>query len=398
MIRKSNNKFGVSPVIGFLLIILIVSIFIAQYRLTVVPVQEEQSETSHFNDVKSDMNELRSEIVQSSTTGQIGVTQMNMGVDYDDVTMSITSFPEGGILLYEPADEDIVIDNAVNNKEASNYWRGTERTYETGFVSYDIDYNRFQANPELRIEHGLLYSEHVRSGDNSYILESPQSIIDGRDINLFTITGSISASTTDDMSIESEPVSAPSNTVSIEDDDDPITIDLPSEAPASVWENQFLDDEEYIEDISQVSDDAIQIELEQGNTYNLQMSRINLETEQQNTVESDIEPEYIAVESRNVNMREDSSKTLHAQVRDRFNNGVSGVQANVEAIDQNTGECYGDFEESDGGGSTDNCENENDFIQPGQDLSDRNGDVSFVYRAPESERDRDISFSYYLDD
>lgn len=413
MIRRANDNKGVSPVVGFLLIILIVTIAIAQYRMNVVPVQERSAETDHFQDVNRGMLELQSEIIQSSATGQTGVSSLNMGVDYDDVRFSLSTFPEAGRLTYIPSEHDITIDNAHNNKEASNFWRGQERNYDTGFIEYDISYNRFQGNPELRIEHGFYYSEMPQSGTNSYIPRSDQPIIDGRNINIHSITGQLGVSESGEINVQTTPVSAPANTVSITDDGEPIEIELPSQIPAEIWEQRsFLQDEipdqndentGFIESIEQGEDidngaGTIIITLETDITYNLQMSRINVSTQSQGVAERQAEREYIAVQSRNINIREDSTVTLEAQVRDRFNNGVSGVNAKVEAVDQNTGNCFGDFIESNGNDGTVACTNQADYIQPGSDISDQLGDVEYVYQAPESEFDRDVSFSYYFDD
>ncbi len=407
-LNKSSTK-AVAPVVGFLLIVAILFIAAGQYQMNVVPEQERSAEVDHFSEVTEDFAGLRNAIMQSSSTGQLETQEIQTGVTYG--VPGVTQPPVGGTILYNEADSEIEVRNAQNNREASNYWRGDEnRTYETGFIEYNIGYNRLQDHTDIFIEHGFLYGDYARGSDEEvqFLPQSEQPIVDGRSITLYTVQADdLVASRTGTTTMETNPVSAPMNSIAITDFNNPIEIQIPTRLDVDDWEEiledeiRFEGDEEdaYVEEIREADDeDAIILEFVEDETYNLRMSRVDLTTQDQQTAISSTEEQYIAVETESANIREDSAKTLEAQVRDKYNNGVIGVPVQVEAQESDARQrCIGDFDGTTSPGST-RCDNEGEYRQPGEDISGSEGDVSFVYEAPEVDNDRDVSFIYLMDD
>jgi len=420
--QKSATK-AVAPVIGFMLILAILFLAAAQYQANVVPVQERSTEVDHFTTITEDMSGLRSSIIQSASTGQIQTQELDLGVEYN--VLGLSQPARSGRLAYIKS-PNIVLRNTTNNREASNFWRGDEdREYETGFLEYSINYNRITSHADIYFEHGMMYRDEARGSDTNvrYVEESEQPIIQGRSITIYTMQSNIATSRVGTTTVETQPISAPMNSVSVTnvESDSPITIQLPTRLSVDTWRNETLSEEiaadaenetlseeraadadndgGFVEKVRDGTENGtIEIVLSEGETYNLRMARIDLTTQSQRTSTAFEEKQYIAVQTQSANVREGSSIGLEAEVRDRFNNGVIGVEVTAESADTQQ-RCVGDFT---GTSVSDDeptyCNNVGEYRQPGIDISSADGSVRYEYNAPEIGGDRDITFTYRMDD
>lgn len=443
MIRRNQDTDAikaVAPVVGFMLILAIVFLAAAQYQANVVPEQERSDEADHFQEVTQQFSGLRTEMIRSATTGQRQTQEIETGLDYG--VLGLNQPPVPGVVLHQDS-QDIQIHDATNEQSASSFWQ-PDRTqeYETGFMSYRVDYNRFAGAGELYIEHGMLYrdtipgptpreyEEEIRDGQEDdvppqrIIYESDQPIIDERTITLYTIDDGFDgdgenlvssgiSSTTVELTPLSPRTGGSMNTITITDEDDPIRMVLPTRLPASEWRNNILSEEmdegfvdeiygpndndndiEYIDE----DDNAIEIKMDAGETYNLRMAKIDVQTLRQQTPTNPPESEYIAVENPVAQVDEATTEILEAEARDAYNNGVIGQEVHVEAQTE-AGHCIGSFEQHSDGGDT-RCETGpfGGEEQPGQDISDEEGVVTYRYESPEVDDDRDVNFIYSLED
>jgi hypothetical protein len=404
--QKSATK-AVAPVIGFMLILAILFLAAAQYQANVVPVQERSTEVDHFTTITEDMSGLRSSIIQSASTGQIQTQELDLGVEYN--VLGLSQPARSGRLAYIKS-PNIVLRNTTNNREASNFWRGdVEREYETGFLEYSINYNRITSHADIYFEHGMMYRDEKRGSDTNvrYVEESEQSIIQGRSITIYTMQSNIATSRVGTTTVETQPISAPMNSVSVTnvESDSPIIIQLPTRLSVDTWRDEILSeeiaedyDDAFVEKVRDGTENGtIEIVLSEGETYNLRMARIDLTTQSQRTSTAFEEKQYIAVQTQSANVRENSSIGLEAEVRDRFNNGVIGAEVTVESQDTQQ-RCVGDFTGTSGSDGDTNCNNVDEYRQPGIDISSADGSVRYEYNAPEIGDDRDITFTYRMDD
>ena len=408
--QKSATK-AVAPVIGFMLILAILFLAAAQYQANVVPVQERSTEVDHFTTITEDMSGLRSSIIQSASTGQIQTQELDLGVEYN--VLGLSQPARSGRLAYINESSNIVLRNTRNNREASNFWRGDEdREYETGFLEYSINYNRITSHADIYFEHGMMYRDEKRGSytNVSYVEESEQPIIQGRSITIYTMQSNIATSRVGTTTVETQPISAPMNSVSVTnfESDSNVTIQLPTRLSVDTWRKDILSEEiaadadndnAFVERVREgTEDNTIEIVLSEGETYNLRMARIDLTTQSQRTSTAFEEKQYIAVQTQSANVREGSSIGLEAEVRDRFNNGVIGVEVTAESADTQQ-RCVGDFT---GTSVSDDeptyCNNVGEYRQPGIDISSADGSVRYEYNAPEIGDYRDITFTYRMDD
>lgn len=423
--HKENGTKGVAPVIGFLLVMAIIFLAAGQYQANVVPVQERQEEANHFNKLEGDISGLRTDIIKSSSNGQLQSQKVQLGMTYD--TLGVTHTPVSGTLSLNTTQSNlprIKISNAENNGIASNYWTGDQdRKYHTSILSYKVDYNRFAGNPDLFMEHGYIYRDTIKDDDTNInmIPVSEQPIINSNQITLYTLrSGELAGPTSEGDSfsvnqvrpatVEVNPTSAPMKSVSItnNEDSESIIIKIPTRLTQTQWndilENQIsektgtppqcVDSQKHVKGVSNVAgENAVEITMCKGITYNLRMSRIDIQTRSNRGLIPPTDKQYIAVDNDQVvNIRENTVINIQGEVRDRYNNGVVGVSTIAEAKDTRTQDCVGDFDKTPSGTSP-QCDNTGQE-QPGLSVSDAQGDISFVYESPPIDNDQQVTFSY----
>lgn len=429
-INKKPATKAVAPVIGFLLIVAILFLAAGQYQANVVPQSEREAEISHFREVSDDFVGVQTQVIRSAQTGRLQSQELKTGFRYG--ALGVTDPPVGGQFqvsnrTVNGEDGTIAIEHALNNGEASNFWRGNvQRKYNTSIMSYSVDYGRYQSNSDLYMEHGYVYGDFNKSASDNldssqdagdqvqHVGLTDQPIIQNRTITLYTIMAAdsenlLSSQRIGPTTVVANPTSAPMNSVSITNtEDENINITMPSRLNNSTWKNDVIRDQMSntgdggtVKDVRGINQSHIKIVLEEDITYNLRMARITLDAQtDRNRIRSPDE-EYVASTNPTVNVREDSIVNLDAQARDKFNNGVIGVPVSVEAQESSTNEssgnlCIGDFR-----GQTaernPRCNNIRGTVQPGIDTSDSRGDVTYTYEAPESDTDREISFIYRIE-
>jgi len=153
-------------------------------------------------------------------------------------------------------------------------------------------------------------------------------VVDGPRINLLGIKGDYSTASSRQQSLGVEPVSAPARSVSITGDGsgNNIEIELPSNLPESEWEELYdPSSSSRIRGITK-SGGTVIFELNPLLDYELRLSKVALEQGVEKT-----EPAYIIpVEPGVTNAGVGEPVIVEYEVRDRFNNPVSGVTVEIQ--------------------------------------------------------------------
>lgn len=412
MIQRNSSSevptaLGVSVVIGALLILTVVIIAAAQYQTQVIPVQEEETEIEHNRLIRGQMAELNNEMQGSSNSGDLRTQQLQLGTAFEGqiifgIIPAINQPSPAGDLEFEDAEADIQIENAQGIAESRNYWDDSNEWSEGvgdvgGFLTYEPDYRHFQDAPQTHIENGMVIDYYEDS--DVYQPQSDQNLINNNNINLSTFTSDINMNTIGVRTIEAHPVSAPAQTITIEpnESNDPLEISVPTKLDQETWDS-LLEDEVNTGNVEEVDveNNTLTLDLAGGdNVYTLTMSRVHLTTREsagQIPVEDE---EYIAWDADALVIDEASRNQIDAQVRDRFNNPVIGVETQAVATDTQTGDCIGNFDISDDDSSI--CPG---LDQPGIQTSADNGNLRFIYEAPEVDEDTsiDITIDFADDD
>lgn len=402
---------GVAAVIGFLLMFSFLIMAAAQYQTTVIPAQEENAEINHSREVRNQMTGLQSAVRGTANSNEMRTQEVQLGTTYESrmifgIIPAIHQPSPAGELRYTEADganETLTIDGAEGQRGAEEYWSGNTISYtndNTGWIVYEPHYNHYQDAPLTIYENGMVYDEYPDDdGDNipERLFRTDQDLVTNKNITITSLDGDLGVNGVTTRTVETHPVSAPRTRIAVEAPTG-LTITLPTRLTASEWET-LLDEagemtpEGYVDNVSNVgtaTDDqhAVRIDFKGSETYTIGLARVYATTRLSETPVPATEREYIAWDDDNVIIREQSKARIDAQVRDKYNNPIPGI--NVEAIARNeAGQCIGNFDSADGPGGE--CSTNVD--QPGLQTSANEGRVTFIYEAPEVDEDTQIDIT-----
>lgn len=397
--RKSSYKsaLGVSVVIGALLMLTVLVIAATQYQTQVIPVQEEETEIEHNRLIRNQMSELNSEMQGTANSGDIRTQPLQLGTSFESriifgIIPAINQPSPAGNLEYESASSNVQIKNVQGLAESQNYWDGSQTgNYQTGFLTYEPEYRHFQDAPDTYVENGLTVNYYEQ--DDNYVSNGKQNIINNNNIQITTVTSDININTIGTRTVEAHPVSAPSETITIEADDSTqdIVLEIPTKLNQETWDD-LLEEEIDSGNVNSVNVDEpnnlMTINLDGGSqVYTLTLSRVHLTTRENASPVPQEDEQYIAWDSEAITIQENSRNQINAQVRDKFNNPVLGVETQAIATDQN-GDCIGNFNSPSGTSSV--CPG---LDQPGEQISGNNGELRFIYEAPEVNENTDIDIT-----
>ncbi len=215
--RLIDNEDGVSELVGFMLILLIIMIFMSVLQVYQVPKWNKDLEIGLFDDVRNDFLEIRHDISTAAIENTPITSNLQMGVRYPEHFMLRNPGPgASGTLTFEPVNVNLTIGSSKQN-----------------YTSYRIKYkmNGISNQPELIYEHGLIISDF----GSVQLNESSQSIVEGNRIFLpliFSQFQSISGMTPESLNIM--PVSI--DNYNVKSDPSSINILLETNYP-DMWNN-----------------------------------------------------------------------------------------------------------------------------------------------------------------
>lgn len=321
---------GVSEILGAVLLFgLLIAVMIA-FQVTAVPVFNQGVEYEHNQRAQSQLDLLRTNLILTATTGDGSSTQVELGTDYPNRMFLLNPPPASG-RLHTESPATVEIQNAAGTGEVGDYWTGTTQTFTTRPITYTPDYNEYDNAPVTHLENGLLYNQF----GGAQIPLSDENLVDGRQISLLLVNGSLSETGTTSRSIDLEATSAPARTVTVRNNDVPIVISIPTRLSESKWRDLLADELTaqggHISSISYMTGtpyNRLVLELEPGVTYELSMSMIG--------VGSAIDrpgPHYVTTTGTDErHLPPGQSTRLTVEVRDRYDNPVSGVSVDAATV------------------------------------------------------------------
>ncbi|SDM49185.1 PKD domain-containing protein [Halogranum gelatinilyticum] len=334
--RLRGDDRAVTVQVGAVLLLGILVISLSIFQTTVVPNENEQVEFQHNQVVQEDMQSFRSAVTRA---GGVGLTQsvaVRLGTQYPERALFINPPPPTGT-LQTGTNSDVEIQNArALDDETSDYWDGASQGFTTTSVRYSPSYNVYQNAPTTVYEGSVLYNEF---DGGTTIAQSQQSVVDGRTISLVAIDGELSRSQLGAVAVDVRPKSVSQRTVTVEGDGDPVTVLVPTSLDASVWQNTLLADEyddpstpddpdKYVAEVNPTGGNAVEIVFEPGYQYNLNLAKVGV-----GTGVDEPEPAYATTVSGDEQVvPEGTTRQFVVEVRDQFNNPLSGVELNSPTI------------------------------------------------------------------
>lgn len=318
------DRRGVSEVIGSILVFGLVVGLLAIIQTQGIPAANQQVEFNHNQEVQGDLVEFHQVSSQIATRGTGESVSIQAGTGYPSrllffnpprVTGSISTSQQGTVEIRNVSSTDPEVDDYLEDA-------GRNLSLESRTFRYQANYNELEGTPTTRYEYGILYNEY----SDATTIQNPGSVIDDTDINLVFMAGDYSRSNGAAQSLDIRPVSAPARPVTIEGEGgNDIELVLPTDMPVGDWKELYLDQGSVLGVSEGPESGTVKITLDGDKRYTLRMAKLGLEPGIPKPDAHYIVPADDGVTTIGAGQ----TGTVKYEVRDEYNNPVSGVDVEI---------------------------------------------------------------------
>ncbi|WP_281194485.1 hypothetical protein [Halorubrum sp. F4] len=337
----SHDRRGQSVVVGTVILFGFLILAMATYQVQFVPMENEEIEFEHSQQVEGEFLDLRNAILQAGSTGSAQSKRIQLGTRYPQRTFFLNPPPASGTLETTEAREIRFENVSVEGGEnVEAYWGNNDLTFNTSSIQYRPDYNEYRGAPRLTYEHSAIAGEF---DNEAVLLRSSQTVVRGddpgnRSLSLTMLSGDVSENGVEPASIDFQTVSQGSRTVTVSGGSDGWLV-LPTAVENETKLAERWDQRTPVTVEPVPAENAIRIELD--GTYPLRLSAVSMDGSEQTG------PAYIVrTTGRNTTVDE----SVGVEVRDRYNNPVSGVTVASDGPERVTNEDGQAFFEPDASG------------------------------------------------
>ncbi|QKY21417.1 hypothetical protein B4589_013930 [Halolamina sp. CBA1230] len=319
--RAQSMQVGAIILFGFLIV------GMATFQTTVVPGQNAAIEFDHSQTVQSDMQDFRGNLFRAVDTGLPQPTQVTLGTRYPNRLLFVNPPPPSGRLqtVNEPnvtmnvslEDGSGTLPISGEHENAKEYWESQGLSYNTTKVVYSPDYAEYDNAPETVYGNSVVYNA-FENGHTSTL--TSQNLVQGNTLNLFALRGELSATRAGAYTADIRSVSQTARTVTVEaSDGDPVFLNITSRLSGATWNSDALLGNEANATVT--ASDRIngseynRTTIKLNKTYRLRAGAIGIGSLAESEVTT--EAAYLVVDER-------SASSVTVEVRDKFNNPVTG--------------------------------------------------------------------------
>ncbi|POG55802.1 Ig-like domain-containing protein [Haloferax marisrubri] len=327
-----GDERAVTVQIGAVLLFGMIIISMSMYQATVVPNQNEQVEFLHNQEVHDQFKSLRGAIIESSSETTARPSTVSLGTRYPSRTLFVNPGPVSGTLQTRELGDISITNVSTTEAETGDYVNGDDNlSYPTKSLEYRPNYNVMQSTPTTVYENTIAYNRFDTGYDGTL---SGQSLINGRTISLVVLQGNYSENGVGSATVDAQAISPATRTVSVKNTSGRVNITVPTKLSVGEWRDALEDDgelndpesdDDYVYSVTDGPGDTIFIEMKKGVTYDLRVGAVGVGSGVDDpsahylTVVDGASPRSIAP---------GDTETLTFEVRDRYNNPVSGVSVN----------------------------------------------------------------------
>jgi len=331
-----GDRRGQSIQIGAVLLFGVLIISFSSYQAFVVPNQNNEVEFNHNQEVQSQMQDLRNAVVSVPGSTSTQAVSIELSTRYPSRLVARNPGPLSGSLRTNGTSSmryNITVRNAAAAGETGDLWDGTARPYNTGTIAYSPNYNVYTNAPTTYYGQSVAYNQ-FRAGN---ITISDQAMVNGRDITLVALNGSLSRSASGTTSVDVRPVSRSEDPIVVSNDGAAanVSVSVPTRLPQSVWEELLADEidgnpgdlsnDRYVADVTATDGPGpyynLTITFERGADYRLRMAKAGVGdgfTSEGAAYLTDIRGDGSSVANG-------ATTEVVLEVRDEYNNPVQGV-------------------------------------------------------------------------
>ena len=332
---------AVTVQVGAVLLFAILVVAMSLYQSTVVPNQNQGAEFDHERTVQGQMTDLRNAVLRTGATGASQPVSVTLGTRYPQRVFFVNPPPATGELRTTPTRPFAVENVTALAPETADYWNSTRTnlSFSTRRLVYEPNYREYDDAPVTVYENTVEYRRY----DAASVPATDQSLVQGRRITLVALDGSISRSQSGTVGVDPHAISpstTTTRTVSVRQNATgrPVTVRVPTDLSEATWKDlladQSVSEGGYV-DVANVSVDGgvltLTLDSVRGGepvAYDLRMAKVGV-----GTTVADASAAYVTdVQGRTKRVAPGGTTTLVAEVRDEFNNPVSGVRVNVSDV------------------------------------------------------------------
>jgi hypothetical protein len=349
--RDANR--GQAIQVGAILLFGILILGVSIYQATVVPQQNARVEFDAYQGATDDMVSVRDDIATAGTEGASASTTVRTGATYPARSIFVNPGAPAGTVSTEPASNVTVDGVRAVGSEANNtraFWNETSGTYETTRVTFTPSYNEFDGSPVTVAGQGV-----YRLAGDRVLPISTGSSIRGNRITLVTVRGDLGAAG-GSVPVTADPVSTATRTVVVTGTGATFNVTVPTPVPASAWNDTVAPDvvaNPNVVTTTPVGDDSVRITFDGSRQYELRLAAVELRAQSDSSTVQQPDGSYLIGLTGNETISTNGISPLAVEVRDRYNNPVSGADVTFDIVDGDATFAGGGTERvvtTDGGG------------------------------------------------
>jgi hypothetical protein len=269
--RAQSVQVGVVILFGFLVLAF------AGYQATVVPQQNGEVEFNHFEEVGTQVSELRSDAMDAAADERSRSVDVDLGTRYPARSIAVNPSPVSGSL--RTSNVGAVEVNSLGTDASALCSDSGASPIESRSVVYRPNYNQYREARNVTFENTFV-ARGFQNG-NRY---GPQSLVvpdagGTTEINLQVLTGSLSGSGEETTTVNLYPSRTFERTFSVTSQ---FSIVVPSRVPPSEWEDELLSeaiDQGVVVDVTDADDgdtDRVRIHFDPVSDYAVSCSVVGL--------------------------------------------------------------------------------------------------------------------------
>ncbi|MFC6989231.1 Ig-like domain-containing protein [Haloplanus sp. GCM10025708] len=329
--RLRADDRGQTVQVGVILLFGILVIGLSIYQATVVPQQNERVEYEAYQQATEDLLSLGNGVTTAATRDVVTGTNVQTGARYPSRTIFVNAPPPTGSIGTANAPNVTLRDVRAIGSEPRNvreFWSavGANQQYEASRVRFSPNYNHFDASPVV-----LTGSGAYRSVDDTVVPLTSQTLVSGNRITVVTLRGDMSTAGYV-TPVTATPVTASTRTVTITGDGEDFSITVPTPDDAAAWNERvgqsLVDGNPNVVSATPHGNGSATVTFDGLRQYELRLAAVELRTRSDSSVVASPGPAYLLGVTENETAFSGKPKTLVVEVRDRYNNPVTGAPVN----------------------------------------------------------------------